>query len=129
VSRKPPIEQLKDRIGEKISQFFVEHWIADGNQNTPIISVSLVFDEGQSFILGCAGDGSVFVRKGQPAPIPNETELRSHQAIVGSTLNSVTVEETEIEFTTSSGSLVVANVCDEIEIRQRAGDQDRAIAP
>jgi len=117
MSRKPPIEQLKNRIGEKIRQISVEHWIADGIQKTPIISVSLAFDDGQAFILGCAGDGSVFIRKGQPAPIPNETELRRLEAITGSTLNSVSVEETAIELKTSSGSLVVANVCDEIEIR------------
>jgi len=117
MSRKTPIEQLKNRVGEKISQVNVEHWIADGNQQTPIISVGLVFDEGQSFILGCAGDGSVFVRKGQPTPIANETELRRDEEIIGSTLNSIFVGETEIEFATSLGSLVVANVCDEIEVR------------
>lgn len=117
MSRKSPIEQLKNRVGETVSQLNVELWIADGNQKTPIISVGLVFDEGQSFVFGCAGDGSVFTRKGRPSPIPNETELRSHNAIVGSTLNSVCIEETEIEFQTSSGSLVVANVCDEIEVR------------
>jgi hypothetical protein len=117
MSRKPPTEQLNNRIGEKISQFSVEDLISDGSQKTPIISVGLVFDEGQSFILGCAGDGRVFVRKGQSSPIPNETELRSLQTITGSTLNSVSVGETETEFKTSSGTLVVANVCDEIEIR------------
>ena len=117
MSRKTPIEQLKHRIGGKICQVNVEHWIADGKQQTPIISVGLVFDEGQAFILGCAGDGSVFVRKGKPAPIPNKTELRRDEGIIGSTLNSVFVEETEIKFVTSTGSLVVANVCDEIEIR------------
>ncbi len=117
MSRKIPIEQLKNRVGEKISQVNVEYWIADGNQRTLIISIGLVFDEGQSFILGCSGDGSVFVREGQPAPIPNETELRRDGAIIGSTLSSVIVEETKIELATSSGSLVIANVCDEIEIR------------
>ena len=116
MSRKTPIEQLKNRVGEKLSRVDFEHWIADGNQQKPIISVGLVFDEGQPFILGCAGDGSVFVRKGQRAPILNETELRRDEGIIGSTLSSVLVEETKIEFVTSSGSLVVANVCDEIEI-------------
>ncbi len=117
MSRKTSIEQLKDRVGEKISQVNVEHWIADGNQRSPIISIGLVFDEGRAFVLGCSGDGGVFIRKGQLAPIPNETELRRDEAIVGSILNAVFMKETEIQFETSYGSLVVANVCDEIEVR------------
>lgn len=117
MSRNTPLEQLKNRVGDKISQVNVEHWIANGNQQTRIVCVGLVFDEGHSFILGCAGDGSVFVRKGQLAPIPKESELRRDEGIIGGTLRSISVKEAEIEFETSSGSLVVANACDEIEIR------------
>jgi len=117
MSRNSPGEQLKLRVGQKIRQVNVEHWIADGNQQAPIISIGLVFDEGISFVLGCAGNGSVFVRKGKPAPIPNETELRRDEAIVGGTLNAVILKETGIQLETSCGSLVVANVCDEIEVR------------
>ena len=113
---KKPLEQLKRRVGEPINEVLLEYWIAEDDELESMIAVGITFSSGISFILGCAGDGSVSVRKGELKGIPDETQIRCDDSMKNTVLNAVSISDGKIEFSTSSDTLVVSNVCDEIEV-------------
>ena len=69
-----PLKKLQQMIGHLVTIILVEIYLYEGDANVVVNDIQLIFDNGFSLVIGCSGDGSVFVRKG---------EIRLNQNLVG----------------------------------------------
>ncbi|MEZ6049417.1 MAG: hypothetical protein R3C11_28320 [Planctomycetaceae bacterium] len=109
-------EILQHRIGETIKRLSIELWTDDSTTfNTPV-SVIIELENGKPFILACAGDGGISIRKG----IPESTnqELRAHilNQFNGAILKSVITSQNGLLISTADHHLEIINNDDQLEL-------------
>ena len=109
------IEKLINRIGEKILNLQLEEFTISGDKE--ISNVWLKLSEGKPFVFGCAGDGSIYIRKSEPTKHSYKDESNSFKNITefsNSLLEDVVLESEKLILKTTKGSVEIINADDEL---------------
>ena len=115
MSRKSPLQKLLSLVGRKIRNVRVAIWLPEEDP----LAIEIQVVEGPVFTLGCAGDGSVWVRLGRLAPTEDSGRVRYISRLAGETIQSVDVASDSVHLRTINHSLLIVNRDDELEIHVR----------
>jgi len=114
------MELLLRFVGSVLESAIIELYRYDGDPNVTINDVQLSVGN-TKFVLGCSGDGSVFVKKGQ-ATLSNygegviSSKLHTLEIFSGCSIENIEVKDTSIVITLDNSKLEIANDDDELVI-------------
>lgn len=114
-----PMHELQKLVGHIIASILLELYLYEGETDPLVNDVELAFDNGVSLLLGCSGDGSVFVRRGKARVRTGldgvqHAEIVTLSVVVGAKLDAVEYGDDFIGLMAHKDRLTFQNVDDEL---------------
>ena len=109
-------KEIRHQIGSTIQDVYIELWTDTASKVTQPISVGIEFRDGPNFILSCAGDGGVAIRKGQLQTSSNNLQLRSLAELSGADLDYVVFGNDNLLLSTVDHLMEIVNDDDQLQI-------------
>ena len=108
--------KMQRQAGAILERVCIEFWTDQPNTLKTPVSVGLEFRNGSSFILSCAGDGRVALRKGRLETSSENLRLRSLAQLSGSALESVEFGDDRLVLSTADHRIQIVNYDDELRV-------------
>ncbi|QDU81680.1 hypothetical protein Pla110_34240 [Polystyrenella longa] len=110
-------DDLKRKIGEAIKESFVELWVDDSDKSTIPICVGIGFVSSATYILACAGDGGISVRKERPDSTPKTFQKSPLSQLRGNSFESIELLNNSLSILTTNHHLELINDDDQLVVR------------